>query len=68
MSNPMQQVQDNSIRLIVLVDRGIFTLIWVTDPADESRTGWYNDEPDIPYFCGATCQVAAAYLRAEGGR
>ncbi len=68
MPNPMQQVQDETIRLVVLVGQEIHTLIWVRDPADPSRTGWYNDEPDIPYFCGYKCLTAAAYLRAECGR
>ena len=68
MPNPNQQVQDETIRLIVLVGRSIHTLVWVTCPEDQSRTGWYNDEPDIPYFCGYKCLTAAAYLRAEGGR
>ncbi len=67
MSNPNQQVQDDTIRLIVLVYGDIYTLVWVKDPADESRTGWFYDEEDIPFFCGKTAQEAAFNLRNEKG-
>ncbi len=79
MPNPNQMVQDDTIRLIVLVDSEIHTLVWVTNPAlmpkigtEEadlhSYTGWYCDEQDIPFFCGDTAQAAAYMLRKEIGR
>ncbi len=79
MSNPNQLVQDDTIRLIVLVDCEIHTLIWITNPvpapkigteeADlHSYTGWYYDEEDIPFFCGDSAQAAAYMLRKELGK
>ena len=78
MTNPMQQVQDDTIRLIVIVSGEIHTLVWVTNPesrplpgTDEAdnyqHTGWYYDQQDIPFFCGQRCQAAATFLRAEIG-
>jgi len=74
----MQQVQDDTIRLIVMVSGRIHTLVWVSNPApipplgteeadNYQYTGWYYDQQDIPFFCGQDCQVAAAFLRAEIG-
>ena len=78
MLNPNQQVQDDTIRLIVLAGGSIHTLVWVTNPvpppkigtedADlHSYTGWYYNEEDIPMFLADTCQSAAYMLRKELG-
>ncbi len=78
MPNPMQQVEDHTIRLIVTIRESIHTLVWVTNPAplppsgsveedNYQHTGWYYDQQDIPFFCGKDAQTAAAYLRAEIG-
>ncbi len=74
----MQQVQDDTIRLIVAVNGRIHTLVWVTNPAllpppgtderdDYQHTGWYYDQQDIPFFCGRGAQTAALALREEIG-